>query len=528
MTQGESLHPYLNESTYQPLTRSFMWNIVFVVVLLSFTPMLVVSGLILDQYSVSHDEKLYAHLREVVHRHSTEIDGFLNERLNNIRFLFESCGKEQLFNNEFLEDKLFLLQQSYGDVFEDLGIVNEDGIQEFYAGKFKLEKAQYAHAKWLKEAFTKEAFISDVFLGLRTSPHFIITVKNTYKGKQYLLKATINFDTFNSLAESLHIGKTGFAFILNKQNEFQTKPHYDMLPTNRSYPDFIKSGKESYLGTYVGSLTGTNSHDEIIYVASLLKNGDWILVFQQEKSEAFADLIQAQIIAVILLFLGALMIVIMNLLVFRKVISRIAKADMEKELMNRQVIESGKLASIGELAAGIAHEINNPVAIMVQEAGWIEDLLKRDEFNRTSTLEEIESSLKQVYIQGKRCREITHKLLSFARKTSPDIQELDINILILEVVDLTNMATYSNISINTALAKKLPPIFGSQTEVQQVVINLINNALHAIGENDGKITISSELEPRHVLLVIEDNGPGIPEANLDRIFDPFFTTKPVG
>jgi two-component system NtrC family sensor kinase len=526
--RDRSLHPYLDESAYQPLTRSFMSNIVLVVVLLSFTPMLLVSGLILDQYSVSHNDKLYAHLNEVVHRHSTEIDSFLNERLNNLRFLFESCGKENLFNNDFLEDKLFLLQQSYGDVFEDVGIVNEKGVQEFYAGKFKLEKAQYAHAQWLKEAFEKETFISDVFLGLRTSPHFIITVKNSYKGKQYLLKATINFDAFNSLAESLHIGKTGFAFILNKQGEFQTKPHYDMLPTNKSYPDFIKSGKESHLGTYVGTLEGHNSQDEIIYVASLLKNGEWILVFQQEKSEAYADLIHAQIVAVVLLFLGALIIVIMNVVLFRKVIKGIAKADMEKELMNRQVVESGKLASVGELAAGIAHEINNPVAIMVQEAGWIEDLLKRDEFERTGTLEEIESSLKQVYIQGKRCREITHKLLSFARKTSPGIQELDINVIILEVVDLTNMATYSNISINTALDNKLPSIYGSQTEVQQVIINLINNALHAIGEDDGKISIFSQLEPNYVLLVIEDNGPGIPEANLDRIFDPFFTTKPVG
>ena len=75
----------------------------------------------------------------------------------------------------------------------------------------------------------------------------------------------------------------------------------------------------------------------------------------------------------------------MNLLVFRKVFNRIAAADREKEMMNRQVIETGKLASVGELAAGIAHEINNPVAIMVQEAGWIEDLLEEEEFKKGKT-----------------------------------------------------------------------------------------------------------------------------------------------
>ena len=114
----------------------------------------------------------------------------------------------------------------------------------------------------------------------------------------------------------------------------------------------------------------------MIYVASLLKKGDWILVYQQEKSEAFADLIHTQIAAVVVIFIGALLIVVMNVVLFQKVISRIAEADREKEMMNRQVIESGKLASVGELAAGIAHEINNPVAIMVQEAGWIGDLLR--------------------------------------------------------------------------------------------------------------------------------------------------------
>ena len=230
-----------------------MPNIVFVVILLSFTPMIVVSGLVLDQFSISYHDKLYAHLEEVVHKHTLEIDSFLNERLNNIQFLLETCGLEILSDESFLQERLIQLQQTYGDVFEDLGVVNTEGVQEFYAGRLKLEKAQYAHAEWFPEALKQEAFISDVFLGLRTSPHFIVSVKNTYQGKDYLLKATINFDTFNSLAENLHIGKTGFAFILNKKGEFQTKPHYDMLPINKSYPDFVKAGKKTQNQNYVGT-----------------------------------------------------------------------------------------------------------------------------------------------------------------------------------------------------------------------------------------------------------------------------------
>ena len=197
--------------------------------------------------------------------------------------------------------------------------------------------------------------------------------------------------------------------------------------------------------------------EEIIYVAALLKNENWILVYQQDKSEAFAELTHAQITAGIVIFIGALIIVIMNIILFHKVINQIAEADRDKEMMNRQVIESGKLASVGELAAGIAHEINNPVAIMVQEAGWIEDLLEEEEFKQSKNLEEFKRALKQVDTQGQRCKEITHKLLSFARKTSPKLEEVQINEIIKEVVAITDMAAYTKISMNTHFDERLPP-----------------------------------------------------------------------
>ena len=118
--------------------------------------------------------------------------------------------------------------------------------------------------------------------------------------------------------------------------------------------------------------------------------------------------------------------------------------------------------------------------------------------------------------------------MSFARKTSPKLEEIQINEIIEEVVAITDMAAYTKISMNSYLDEKLPPVYGSQTEIQQVLLNLINNALYALEKDGGKIDITSRLETHHVLVIVEDDGPGIPEANLERIFDPFFTTKPVG
>jgi len=215
--------------------------------------------------------------------------------------------------------------------------------------------------------------------------------------------------------------------------------------------------------------------------------------------------------------------------VSKRMVSRIAKADREKEMMNQQVIETGKLASIGELAAGIAHEINNPVAIMVEEAGWIQDLLSEEEFAQSENLEEFTRALRQINTQGKRCKEITHKLLSFARKTDPRVQDVQINSLIQEVVGISDQrARFSNVAIRTDLAPDLPITEVSPSEFQQVFLNLINNALDVMEKKGGILNIGSRLEKDRVVVTVSDNGPGIPKEYLARIFDPFFTTKPVG
>jgi two-component system NtrC family sensor kinase len=237
-------------------------------------------------------------------------------------------------------------------------------------------------------------------------------------------------------------------------------------------------------------------------------------------------------IAIFIFLVGGISIILMAFATSKQVVRRIRRADIEKEKMNEQVIETGKMASLGELAAGIAHEINNPVAIMVEEAGWIGDLLEEEDLKETQNLEEFKRALSQINTQGKRCKEITHKLLSFARKTDSTIKDVQLNELVTELVSLSSqMAKYNKVSIETDLHKDLPLITISPSEMQQVLLNLINNALDAMEKTGGTIKIStniSKLEKDHIVIIVEDNGPGIPEANLSRIFDPFFTTKPVG
>jgi two-component system NtrC family sensor kinase len=142
---------------------------------------------------------------------------------------------------------------------------------------------------------------------------------------------------------------------------------------------------------------------------------------------------------------------------------------------------------------------------------------------------EVQRALNQIRTQGARCKEITHKLLSFARKIDPTVMSFDLNELVREIAELSaQRAKYANVVIETSLGDNIAPIEASPSEMQQVFLNLVNNAIDAMDPGGGDLDIITRQEGDQVLALVSDTGSGIPEANLPRIFDPFFTTKPVG
>lgn len=515
-----------------PYHRSLARKMITLVLVVSLTPMLLVSSVILYEFQRSYQEKVYAHLGEVVEKHRQNIATFLDEKLGDVRYLGKSLRDIPVDDVTALENRLEAFQQVYAPAFVDIGVVDAQGTQVAYVGPFKLGKAQYSDADWFKKASSSEYFISDVFLGLRGLPHFIIAVRENWFGKPTIIRATIDFVAFSNLVDRIRIGATGFAFILNRSGELQTKTQFENLPQKGPYRDFLGIDQDEGERVHIVDKADTSGQKNI-YVAAFLKNGDWLLVYQQRAYDAFSDLRRTQNIAVIIIMTGGIGIVTMALLLSRRMVSQMAQAEQEKEMMDKQVIETGKLASIGELAAGIAHEINNPVAIMVEEAGWIEDLLEEDDFKDGKNLDEFQRALKQIRVQGHRCKDITHNLLSFARKTDGKVKKLQLNALIEEMVRLSSQrAKFSSVAIETDLKLDLPLIDASEIELQQVFLNLINNALDAMEKTGGTLSITTRAESEEkfygVIVDIADTGPGIPKANLAKIFDPFFTTKPVG
>jgi two-component system NtrC family sensor kinase len=185
-------------------------------------------------------------------------------------------------------------------------------------------------------------------------------------------------------------------------------------------------------------------------------------------------------------------------------------------------MESERLALIGQLAANVAHELNNPLQGIVTYSNL---LLERMSNENSST-----SSIQKIATQANRCRDIIRGLLDFSRQRKPDKTICDINSVMEECVAfLENQAIFHNIKITKAFAENLPKIVVDPSQMQQVFINIIVNAAEAI-EDQGSLSIETRLlrGEDQIEIEIKDTGEGIPEENLDKLFDPFFTTKEVG
>jgi len=180
------------------------------------------------------------------------------------------------------------------------------------------------------------------------------------------------------------------------------------------------------------------------------------------------------------------------------------------------------------MATGIAHEINNPLAIIGEKAGWMQDLLDEEEFQESENFKEYEQSVNKIEEHVERARKITHNMLGFARKMEHRLDDVDINNVLNQTLELLQShAQTNNIEISKDFQSELPIIASDQSQLQQVFLNLINNAIDAV-EKDGLIEVKTREKDSQIVVTIKDNGPGIAEEHLKKVFDPFFTTKETG
>ena len=197
--------------------------------------------------------------------------------------------------------------------------------------------------------------------------------------------------------------------------------------------------------------------------------------------------------------------------------------DIERQhQMKEQMMQADKLASIGELSSGIAHEINNPLNVIL---GYTQ-LLLRNEVKSSDR----HADLKTIEKHVRNCKSIVEDLLSFARKSETKKDRVHIESIIENVIKFVQQhSNFENIQIKGTYNRNIPPMMLDEKKIKQVLINLFMNAIHAVGRK-GCIRISTELDgdSNKIFIRISDDGYGIEKNNISKIFDPFFTTKPTG
>ena len=203
------------------------------------------------------------------------------------------------------------------------------------------------------------------------------------------------------------------------------------------------------------------------------------------------------------------------------------EAEYRKQ-MEQQIMVCERLASLGTLAAGVAHEINNPLAIIRESAGWMRQLFAKDELKDIPRHDDFVKALDKVEKSVERASRITHQLLGFIGKSESTLSEVNLTELIEEAIQLVSHEAHNrDISIVRQMEPLPEPIWSDPYQLRQVLLNLLTNAIHAVN-SEGTITIAIEDVGDCRTITVSDTGPGIPRENLDKIFEPFFSTKSPG
>ena len=462
-------------------------------------------------------------LRWQIKNTQESIEYFLKEKFSGLNFLISLSSYDQLSDQKALNSIFVKCKTQFGELV-DLGVIGSNGIQKSYAGPYHLEGKDYSNQDWFHEVVIRGVYVSEVFTGYRKIPHFAIAIRQEApdKGTFWILRATIDTETLHNFVSTFNLEKDDDAFIINNVGILQTPSRFhgnvlDRFPLN--FP-LVKKGVS------IIELTKAIGGQGILGY-SYVNNSPWILAVMI-KSRAHTTILKGfrnemLIILSICIIIG----IALNVWISTTVVNSIKGAEDKREEAIAESEHASKLASIGQLAAGVAHEINNPLAVINEKAGLMQDILEiaDDNPNKEKFLAQIAAIIESV----KRCRTITHRLLGFARRMDVSKEAVDLNDLIHEVLGFVEKeALYRNITLELYLKDDVPAVMSDKGQLQQVFLNIINNAMDAVGRG-GSVSISTNAKNANTATVsVKDNGPGIPKEALKHIFEPFFTTKEKG
>ncbi|MCG6955421.1 MAG: ATP-binding protein [Gemmatimonadetes bacterium] len=499
--------------------RRLRWSMVVGLLIVSALPFVVIGGgawLVFRNLAIQETRTLY---RNVSRAHAAAVDAYLSEQLRTVELIARTHSLGELGNARTLRQVFETISEVQGNSFVDLGVISQSGRHLAYVGPYDLMGREYGEEDWFRTVMSDGVAVSDVFMGFRQSPHSIIAVRQSSAEGYWILRATLDNRSLYALVRSLAVGRSGDVFIVNRDGVYQTPPRSgDVLTQSGVTPSASQEVREERVETPSGAVR---------QVSTWLSDGQWLLVVRQPESEILAPVARAVGNGALIALFALLLIFIATLFVTSRLIRQIDTANRERDLMYADLLRSAKLASLGEMATGLAHEINNPLAVMSAEHTNLADELAALDLPKPAHAA-LDRSVQRLRRQVARCGDVTGKMLQFGRDSGTTLAATEVGPVFTEVGGLLERrAQAAGAVIEVDVEPELPRAWLDANELEQVLLNLVNNSLDAVTEG-GSVHLSATQEAGEILLRVTDDGSGIPPENLDRIFQPFFTTKPVG
>ncbi len=501
-------------SPYRRLWRFSV--IVFSVVAL--TPLAILTVINYHQDQQAYDAESRFAISRILISTKRTLQFVIEERRSALSLIIDEKSYDELSTDEGLRKTLRQLNASFGG-FVDLGLIDSSGNQFSYVGPYELKGRTYSDQTWFHQVVLRGGFVSDVFMGHRNFPHFVIAFKHEKEnGGYYVLRATLDMELLNRQINGLDLDPETDAFIVNNKGILQTASLFYGRVLDTVEIDLpARTRNEDVQERRLDGELITAGYAEI-------ESSPFILVVVKRQESPFLHWLRRR--SDLLWILLVSVAVILSVVLYRSghMIRRLRDADSQRVKALHDVEYTNKMATIGRMAASVAHEINNPLAIINEKAGLLRDMATYTESfpQKEKTLGLVDSISRSV----DRCSQVTHRLLGFARRMDVKAELIDLENLLTEVAGFQRTeAVHRNIEVTFELPPDLPQIESDRGQLQQVFLNIISNAFAAV-DVGGKVAISARKNPDNsVAVTITDNGHGIPPQNLKHIFEPFFSTK---
>ena len=401
-----------------------------------------------------------------------------------------------------------------GGGFVDLALLDAKGRCLAYTGPYG-PPAPEAAAPWLEETAVLGRYQSDVARRGRFL-HVLLAVARREGGELHVLRATLDAAVLGALVREGGFESATDLLVVNRAGAVQAAldetVHRPLSPAGVATPPL-------HSGVRIVEME-RDARREVVATSWLRDR--WVLVARQRLPGLPGDLFAHPVVLAVFV-LGMLLVPPLSLLVVRQRLQQIRALEEERSALLESVAQSQKMATIGRLAATVAHEINNPLAVIGAQVGVMSDCLegaKDGPFTR-----EFSERVKKVEAQVERARAVTHRLLGFSRRVGSDLEPVDLQAALEEAVGFVEKETEAS---GTRFVRNyqidVPVVRTSLAQVQQVFLNLVNNAVDALG-GQGEVLLTIRGGDEGVVVTIADDGPGIPEKTLRHLFEPFHSTK---